>query len=179
MIEILKNPKTPEYLKFKETVLSPFFPWYWHRSSTFGYQKSGHFDLPHYAHVLLTRPDSISSGQPYSIPVSDYLGSYVKIVDEIFKYNNIFDNYFFLRAVINCIHPIPGMDKSIPHEDHNIPHENIIMYFTSAGGSTHVENEEHNPSEDDVCLFTGEHFCDVPKNDRRIVVVGTFVRYIS
>ena len=179
MIEILKNPKTPEYLRFKASILSPFFSWYWNRDSTPGFQKSGYSDIPYYSHVLLTRPDGIPYGQPhrYSTPVSDYLSSYIQIVDEIFKYNNIFDNYFFLRAGLNCVHPISGMEKSIPHEDHTVPHENIIMYFTGAGGSTYVENEEHNPSEDDVCIFTGEHYFDMPKNDRRIVAVGTFVRY--
>ena len=174
MIRVLKNPKTFEYLKFKESVLSEFFPWFWNTGSTRGLEKDGYVDVKYYSHTLLSRPEG---PQKHSQVVSDYFDSYLRVVEQIFKYNNLSSDYFFLRAGLNCVHPMLGIQKTVPHIDHDIPHKNVIIYFTDAGGSTHVEGEKHDPSEDDVCLFVGEHFFELPKNDRRIVVVGTFVDF--
>ena len=49
------------------------------------------------------------------------------------------------------------------------------MYFTDAGGSTFVEGEEHNPKEDDIILFTGEHYMETPADNRRVILVATMV----
>ena len=65
------------------------------------------------------------------------------------------------------------MQFTNPHTDHSFKHVNLLIYLTDNGGKTFVEGEEHEPSEDDVILFTGEHFFELPKKGRRIVIIAT------
>ena len=73
----------------------------------------------------------------------------------------------------NCSLPISGEQFSNPHVDHDFPHVNFLAYLSNTGGRTFVDGEEFNPSEDDAIIFTGKHYLELPKKDRRIVIVGT------
>ena len=64
---------------------------------------------------------------------------------------------------------------SVPHEDHEYPHKNMLIYLTDAGGSTFVEGEEFAPEEDDVIIFEGIHWHELPKQKRRVVLVMTYI----
>tara|TARA_R100000005_G_C4888667_1_gene136649 strand:+ start:57 stop:602 length:546 start_codon:yes stop_codon:yes gene_type:complete len=177
MIKILQNPKTDRYLELKKNVLSDNFPWYWCPESTGGNPEvEGHRNIPYYSHPLLGRPDVRKFSQVTSV----YLEPYIKVAEEILEHNGMRSNYFFLRACINCVHPMSGIQYCIPHVDHDFPHKNLIMYFTNSGGNTYVKGgqyfkkyEEYVPKEDDVVLFSGEHYMQVPKEERRIIIVST------
>ena len=39
--------------------------------------------------------------------------------------------------------------------------------------------EEYVPEEDDVVLFSGKHYMQAPKEERRIVIVSTIYQYIG
>ena len=56
---------------------------------------------------------------------------------------------------------------------HHFPHKNILLYLTDTGGKTFVEEEYHDPKEDDVIIFSGNHWAELPKTGRRIVIVNT------
>ena len=62
-----------------------------------------------------------------------------------------------------------------PHMDHEFPHKNMLIYLTDAGGSTIVEGEEFAPEEDDVIIFEGMHWHKLPKKERRVVLVMTYI----
>ena len=51
------------------------------------------------------------------------------------------------------------------------------MYFTDVGGRTFCEKKEHDPQEDDIILFQGEHYMERPKKDRRVILVSTLQIY--
>ena len=176
MIQTLVNPKTELYYNFKNIIFSNNFPWFWQTTSTGELFLEGHTDISFYGHSLLCRPDELVN-QRYTRPLSEHLETFTQIVDEIFEYNGITDEYFFLRSCINCVHPKSGIQYSVPHFDHGFPHENLIIYLTDSGGSTYVEGEEYNPREDDVIIFSGKHYAKLPENDRRIIIVSTFMRY--
>ena len=59
--------------------------------------------------------------------------------------------------------------------------KNLIVYLTNAGGKTFVKNEdtskyeEHDPVEDDIILFTGEHYMQTPRDKRRVILVATMI----
>tara|TARA_R100000005_G_scaffold73281_1_gene40554 strand:- start:303 stop:848 length:546 start_codon:yes stop_codon:yes gene_type:complete len=177
MIEVLQNPKTDRYLELKKNILCNNFPWYWRPKSTVAnLEVEGHRNIPHYSHTLLERPDV----RKFSETTSVYLEPYIKVAEEILEYNGIRSNYFFLRACINCVHPTSGIPYCIPHVDHHFPHKNLIMYITNSGGNTYVEGEqyfkkyeEYVPEEDDVVLFSGKHYMQAPKEERRIVILST------
>ena len=84
---------------------------------------------------------------------------------------------FFSASCSKLIHSNQGIQLSQPHEDHDFPHHNLIVYLTDTGGETFVENESHDPKEDDVILFTGEHYMKRPVKDRRIILVATIFSY--
>ena len=57
--------------------------------------------------------------------------------------------------------------------DHTFPHFNFIVYLTNSGGNTIVEEDTHEPIEDQPIIFTGWHYMQLPKKERRIVLVAT------
>lgn len=171
MIKTLKNNLTPEYLKLKQIILSPKFNWNYHFSSTVDIgMYPNNIDMPYYSHNILIRPESTDR---YITPNSIHTELTVKVLDEIIKFNKILKRYFYLRINVNCVHPDTGIQYSIPHTDHCFPHLNILIYLTSSGGSTYIEDECYNPKEDDVILFSGKHYMQRPTNSRRIVLVAT------
>ena len=173
MIKVLKNPKTDKFYELKNLILSPNFPWYYQYSTGEEEEVEGHMHMEGYGHAFFVRPEThkfTKIDSSYSTACRDVL---VEIIDN----NNLFDNYFFLRAAANCIHSNQGIQLSIPHVDHNFPHYNLIVYLTDTGGETFVENEVHDPKEDDVILFTGQHYLKRPIKDRRILLVATIFTY--
>ena len=159
MIKVLENPLTSNYLELKNFVLSSEFPWLYSHSTK----------MPFYSHVFLDRPENVK----FSNPQSEFLGLNLKVLDEIIQHNNLFDRYFFLRSNANCVHADSGEQFSEPHIDHTFPHFNFIVYLTNSGGNTIVEEDTHEPIEDQPIIFTGWHHMQLPKKERRIVLVAT------
>ena len=123
--------------------------------------------MPFYSHTFLTRPEG-----SYSKVFSEYLDPVCLVVDEILSFNNI--RYkFFLRSNAHCVHADNDIQLSEPHVDHEFPHINVILYLTNTGGKTYCEEEFHDPKEDDVLLFTGEHWMERPKLGRRVILINT------
>ena len=165
MIQILKNPKPESYIKAKEVALSDTLPVHWQSSYT------GVFC---YSHHLIARPELLY----YSHPVSTHADLFVAAIGQTLSANNLAGNGFhIIRAAINVVHPSEGNQFSEPHVDHPFPHVNLLMYFTDVGGRTFCEKEEHDPQEDDIILFKGEHYMERPKKDRRVILVSTLQIY--
>ena len=160
MIQLLNNPKTDNYLHFKQIALSDDLPWYWMASGT---------DMMYYSHTLITRPE-----WSYSKSVSPYVDLFTMVISEIVQANDVAKNgYHILRGAINVVHPSQGKQFSEPHVDHIFPHINLITYLTDVGGRTFCEKKEHDPKEDDVILMEGTHYMERPKKDRRVILVST------
>ena len=162
MIKVLKNPKTNHYREFKSTVLSKEFPWRYNVST----------NMDFYSHVFLQRPEL----NGYTEPHSKWTNQNCIVMGEIVDYNGLYKDipYFFLRANANATHPDSGRQYSDPHVDHpNTPHSNLIVYLTDADGDTIVENDRYSPKEDDVVLFTGQHYMQGPSKGRRVILIST------
>ena len=165
MIKILKNPKTNNYFTFKEIALSHNVPLHWMPSGT---------GMPYYCHTLITRPED----HHYSNSVSPYTELFAVVISEILDANNLAEKGFhIIRGTINVVHPSEGEQFSQPHVDHSFPHVNLLSYFSDVGGRTFCGKREHDPHEDDVILFKGEHYMERPKEDRRVVLVSTIHLY--
>ena len=164
MIKVLENPITPNYLEFKDLVLSSEFPWIYTNSTK----------MPFYSHVFLDRPENAK----FSNPQSELLGLNLKVLDEIIQHNNLFDKYFFLRSNANCVHADTGDQFSELHIDHRFPHFNLLVYL-SGDGETIVEDEKFFPQADNVILFTGKHYMKRPSIGRRVVLISTIFEYNS
>ena len=170
MLEILQNPKTENYLRFKNVILDKQFPWYFH-----DHQPSA---PPYfYSHILLQRPEDAY----YTKSTSTESEIGVAVVSEILKFNDNNSKFFITRLCINSTYPIKGNQFSPSHVDHYFPHTNFICYLTEdhgGGGRTFVEGHPpYKPVEDECIVFTGEHYSELPKKGRRIVIVGTFACY--
>tara|TARA_B100001094_G_C17963869_1_gene686820 strand:+ start:153 stop:695 length:543 start_codon:yes stop_codon:yes gene_type:complete len=175
----LKNPKTELYLDFKNQILSPQFNWIYSgttnpdKKSTRG-DEYGESDM--YQHCLLLRP---TLDRLFSLPTSPQLETFNSIILEIFKYNRINLTHEFslmVRASVNAVNPRVGKVKyCIPHQDHPFPHKNMLIYLTDAGGSTFMKGKEHVPEEDDIVIFQGEHWHELPELKRRVVLVMTYI----
>lgn len=177
MITKLNNPKTSTYLKFKEEIFSMNFCWYYHPTSTF-VDKDGedYINAPFYSHTFLMRPDSPVHCNPHKTPkiISNYFDTVAKIFIEIFEHNDLKINYF-LRLNANCVHPLDKVYKTVPHKDHDFDHKIAILYLSNAGGNTTVEDETHEPKEDDVIVFNGEtHNFETPLKNRRVILIASF-----
>ena len=162
MIKVLRNPKTNYYREFKDTVLSKEFPWRYNVST----------NMDFYSHVFLQRPEL----NGYTEPHSKWTNQNCIVMGEIVDYNGLYKDipYFFLRANANATHPDSGRQYSDPHVDHpNTPHSNLIVYLTDADGDTIVENDRYSPKEDDVVLFTGQHYMQRPSKGRRVILIST------
>ena len=170
MIEVLKNSKTKNYCSFKQIILSDKFPWFYKKTTTEGDSPTGYVDTPMYGHVFIDRPEH----NGWSKQDSTMHQLAVNVVREILHENNYYSNqYFILRLSANCVLPNDGIQFTVPHVDHTFPHFNLIVYLTNSGGSTIIEGKEHEPIEDQSILFTGNHYIQLPKKERRIVLVGT------
>ena len=188
MIEVLKNPLTPNYLKLKEIILSDNFHWE-NIISTMDVVSNteGHIHMPVDIHTFIPRPEttrednsvtgSLSKkiGDAEGKSKSEYVDLCVTVMTEILDYSNLFGTYIFHRAATNRTHSGEGIQLSEPHIDHNFPHNNLLVYLTNSGGETFVEGEKFNPKEDDVIVFEGEHYMKRPIKDRRVVLVATFM----
>ncbi len=163
MINVLSNNRSPEYLELKKIVLAENFPW--------NYQDSG-TGMPFYCHSFLTRPEG-----KYSEVCSQFTELAAYVISDLLEQNKLATNYFFLRSAANCVHPDSDIQLSEPHVDHDFPHINMLVYLTNAGGKTYCEGVEHDPKEDDVVVFNGEHFMERPTKGRRIILVNTLYTY--
>jgi len=176
MIQLLQNSKSDNYQLLKNTILGEKFPWFYYGSTTpvNGKDVTGHRNIPQHSHAFIARPEK----NGFSRHDSTAHKLAVDVVREILTENNIRSNsYFVLRLSTNCTYPSEGIQLSMPHVDHNFPHLNILTYLNSAGGSTFIEGEEHEPIEDQSILFSGEHYIQLPKKERRIVLIGTLFNY--
>tara|TARA_B100000287_G_C20468326_1_gene716177 strand:- start:194 stop:709 length:516 start_codon:yes stop_codon:yes gene_type:complete len=171
MIKLLHNPKTRDYCDFKRWVLSPEFAWNYNKASTPDIKNSTYTDLPHYTHTFLGRPETDFYSKIYN---PDELHGVVQILKHILDCNEVSMNNF-VRIAVNAVHPEKEIKSSIPHLDHQFPHGNIVIYLDDSGGSTFVEGEEYSPEEDDVIVFTGEHYMQSPAENRRVILVATMV----
>ena len=162
MIKVLKNPKTDKYLQFKKFILSKEFAWRYNIST----------NMDFYSHVFLQRPELAG----YTLPNSSVTNENLQVLAEILDHNGLYKDipYFFLRSNANATHPDSGRQYSDPHVDHpNTPHSNLIVYLTDTDGDTIVENDRHSPKEDDVVLFTGQHYMRRPTKGRRVILIST------
>lgn len=174
MLVTLKNPVTEKYLKLKQHILSDEFPWYYsERSLPEDSINEKYINMPYYGHSFLIRPEGTQVSQKFSKPNSNYVDIVYEVFEEILLANQFIDNYFYLRINANCVHADSGIQFSIPHVDHSFSHRNIIVYLTNSGGNTYVLNNLHEPNEDDVVLFDGEHYMERPKFGRRVILIAT------
>ena len=165
MIKVLKNPITENFLEFKKYIFSNDFVW--------KYEQSTGMDF--YSHTFLQRPEYFG----YSKPLCKSIEFNLTVLSEIIDHNKLFANnqYFFLRSNANCVHPDEGSNLfSQSHTDHKYPHFNLLVYL-SGDGETIVEDEKYFPQENDVILFTGNHYMKRPSKGRRIVLISTIFEY--
>ena len=167
----LKNPKTEKYNKFKTFVLSQNFPWFYYESSVIGKPQ------PFFSHGFLLRPNDLlmnTGGKKYPITNSVHVDHMEEVFQEIADFNNIGVNCIY-RMNANVTEPLKNVERSSIHVDHYFPHKNMLIYLTDAGGKTVVDNESHNPREDDIIIFEGEkHSHYYPREKRRVVLVVTY-----
>ena len=187
MIEVLKNPLTPNYHKLKEIILSDNFNWE-NIISTMDVVSNteGHIHMPVDIHTFIPRPETTQEdnitgslskkvGDAERESKSEYVDLCVTVMNEILDYSNLFGTYIFHRAAANRTYADEGIQLSEPHIDHNFPHNNLLVYLTSSGGETFVEGEKFDQKEDDVIVFQGRHYMKRPIKDKRIVLVATFM----
>lgn len=171
MIYKLKNPKTENYLRFKNFILSNNLPLYYQKNT--GNAITG-LDTPVFTHGFLHRA---SDKELKFSHFSNYCQTAASTILEILSFNQI-DIHLFYRIAANLVMPKPSKIRTCWHTDHDHPHTNMLVYLTNSGGKTFVGSEEHLPEEDDVVIFDGmiEHCHETPENDRRVVLVSTFLR---
>jgi hypothetical protein len=176
MITKLKNPKTPLYKEFKEWVINgPGFTWTKMNTAYEGGPVEGNFEF--FSHPFLQRPEL----NMYSLPVCPNLVELIEIYTQLIEANpdKLTNKSFVLRANANLATPFinKNEDRSFLHYDHDFEHQNIIMYLTDAGGNTYVEGECFEPQEDDIVLFSGEHYMIRPEKKNRVVLILTIFNY--
>jgi hypothetical protein len=175
MIKVLHNPKSEEYLSFKEFILSNKMKWVYIPHTTES-EMDGHTNIGMYAHGLLVAPEKTKLQVPEVVDTAMFNAASVICYNTLLE-NDIIVNSF-LRMSINCVHPLSKVVKSVPHRDHEDikEHNNLLIYLTNSGGKTVVGDEYHDPQEDDVITFGGyEHYHYTPEKERRIVIVATFI----
>ena len=164
-IQVIANPHTQTYRRFKSDVMSSAFPWNYHHGDG--------ASPAHYYHTILARPGFEESLMPTQ--QSDWLNIANKVLLEIFMANNI-KVKSVLRIVVNCTHETDGHTTPL-HMDHNFETNNIVVYLNQFDcGATNVEGDSHNPKEDDIIIFDGFHSIEQPCNGtRRVVLVATYL----
>lgn len=176
------NPKTNEYLKLKEFILSSQFQWSYlpynvtkQSDKTYSqqYDSEGtpYNNFPIYYNVILERKETRRGVRPNPL-----LSKFLRVYEQILEHNNIpIKNPY--RICVNASHPTPNNTKpSPPHIDHGYPHRNMIIYLTPTyNGHTIVQGEPHPKEEDDILVFDGvQHHLYPPTQNRRVVIVCTF-----
>ena len=169
----LKNPKTDLYNEFKSTIESKYFNWnYYPRTD----EKSTPSML---SHTFLKRP---SEEIKYPVVLSDGIKYAYDVCEEILNHNDI-KHYCYYRINVNRVFPQEGNLRTPVHVDHwdfdeqkqMYPHWNMLVYFSNEG-KTLLENEEHDPEEDDVIIFPGVPHChEIPEKSMRTVLVATYI----
>ena len=164
-IQVIANPHTQTYRRFKSDVMSSAFPWNYHHGDG--------ASPAHYYHTILARPGFEESLMPTQ--QSDWLNIANKVLLEIFMANDI-KVKSVLRIVVNCTHETDGHTTPL-HMDHNFETNNIVVYLNQFDcGATNVEGDSHNPQEDDIIIFDGFHSIEQPCNGtRRVVLVATYL----
>lgn len=171
MLKLVENPKTPRYLEFKEYLLNSLdLPWYYMEQSTPKLHKEKYVDIEFFSHVFLDRAEE----KGYPVSCSKLTERAVEVCKEIIDWNKI-QLITLLRLNANFISPYFRVVNTVPHLDHSYNHKNLLIYLTKAGGNTIVENESHDPKEDDVIIFQGKHYAQTPISERRVVLVATFI----
>ena len=171
MIQILHNSQSENYIKLKKKFTGNYFPWYFNNNVA-REEFNSEDNVFYFGHTLYTRPEV--SG--YSQPASENFQLAFSTMQEILTENNYDSSkYFLLRMNANCTLPSYTAEFSSPHIDHDLPHLNFLLYLTGNGGSTFVEGEEHKPEEDQAFLFSGNHYIQLPKKGRRIVLIATIM----
>ena len=177
----LKNPKTKLYTEIKNHILGNSnlgrepFSWQYSKTTTIEEDKNI-CNPPMYSHVFLGRSEHLNL---YTRTYSEvYMENINQMYCEILNTNiDIMKGFNMMcRCAANAVEPY--QKKNIitqPHVDHNFPHKNMLIYLTDAGGSTFVEGEEFAPEEDDVIIFEGIHWHELPKEKRRVVLVMTYI----
>ena len=180
-MKILKNPKLPNYNSLKDFVLGDSFPWFYnehfvYKENTEHYIKSGEgfSDISFYTHSFLNRPKNTGMGEKYPTVNSPHTGKVSDVLNSIFIANNIEVNCIY-RMNANLLHPSKTEKKTLIHVDHPFPHKNLLIYLTDSGGKTVCGRDVHDPKEDDIITFEGEHYNFLPENTRRIVIVATYI----
>ena len=178
----LNNPKTERYNNLKNLILDGDINWFYHPTTTpasLNYNdytlNKNIFNPPMYSHIFLLRTDL---NNLYAKVNSPYMEDVNRMYCEIFNANRDVMKSFNMmcRCAANETQPYNGPDdKTRAHVDHDFPHKNMLIYLTDAGGNTFVEDEEFAPEEDDVIIFEGLHWHQLPKHKRRVVFVMTYI----
>ena len=184
----LKNPKTVDYLKLKNHILDHTFEWTYIENTIHLKQDEDAIFPPSiskdglriinnsmYTHIFLRRPDK---NILYPKVESEYMGYLNDVYGDIFNFNIDYMKNFnlMIRCSANAVEPSQENNViTMPHVDHPWQHVNMLIYLTDAGGSTFVEGEEFAPEEDDVIIFQGQHWHELPKQKRRVVLVMTYI----
>ena len=161
----LKNPRTELYNEFKSQIKSNTFFWNY-------YPRTNEKSTPHMlSHSFIGRP---RPDLKYPHVLSDGVKFAHDVLEEILNHNDITVNCYY-RINLNMVLPQEGKQQTPVHVDHEFPHNNILVYFSNEG-KTILENDEHDPEEDDVIIFPGVDHChELPKNDMRTVLVATYI----
>ena len=158
----LNNPRTETYNEFKRIIRRLDFNWNY-------YPRTDESSTPAMlSHAFIKRPNELR----YPTVHCDGAMFAHDVVQEILNHNDIVLQCIY-RLNLNMVFPQAGNQQTPVHVDHPFPHDNIIIYFSNEG-KTILENDEHDPKEDDVIIFPGlSHCMELPKNDMRLVLVAT------
>lgn len=167
MIRELKNPMCPEYLQLKEIILSGYFSWSWGQSTRFGVE-----DYPFLSHCFIRRPGEM--GFLYPMPSCELAPKCNYVVGQINDSNDLGINCI-LRVNANLTFPWKDGRKTPIHTDHEFPHKNILIYLNDSDGDTVCGNDRFTPKEDAIILFEGDHYHYLPSEDKRVVLVVTYI----
>ena len=181
MIYKLKNNISEGYKNLKKTILGKEFSWYYYPASVENcYNPNNEYNNTYFlGHVFLERPEI----RRYSKMWSAFGEDAVALIDETIADNKIYlskeskplEKYLILRINANMTFPTPDTRRTPPHEDHTFKHLNMIFYLTPSGGRTFCGEDEHDPEEDDIILFKGEHNFELSKYQPRTIIVATIL----
>ena len=179
-MEVLDNPQTQNYIELKKIILGSSFPWtqepiFDNTDNNFKVN-TNYSQGTFFSHPFLLRP---YFQERFPKPVSKFLPLVNIVLNEIFEYNKINPD-FILRINANLVNPQKGKQTLQPHNDHYFPHKNMLIYLTDAGGKTFYDDVFHDPEEDDIIIFDGfpkTHYCQLPEEKNRIVIVTTYFDY--
>ena len=181
----LKNPQSDSYMRLKRWALGTDIMWSYIPSATPNYVdtvgvEGKQKNLPFYTRTILERPENQYKYPKPSHSDENERHGVIDVLNEILDFNKI-DFASYLRISLNCVHAEDEVYNSLPHIDHQYPHGNVIMYFTDSGGKTFCESKSagvydyHDPSEDDIILFSGKHYMQSPIKGRRVILVATIL----